>query len=169
MNLKPQDVVVLLKLLIADEEMTYATLADKLYMSPSEVHAAVKRAGAAGLIDISSKEVRKQPLLEFLIHGLKYVFPPSRGTITRGLPTAHAAHPLSEMLAGDDDFPPVWPCADGTVRGYEFKPLYRSVPSAAREDSALYEILALLDAVRGGRARERKLAEDELSKRVAGK
>ena len=36
--------------------------------------------------------------------------------------------------------------------------LYRSVPLAARNDSRLYEMLALVDAVRGGRSRERKMA-----------
>ena len=167
MNLKPQDIVVVLKLLVSNKETSYSALAYKLSMSPAEVHAAVKRAGAAGLIDVATKEVKQKPLLEFLIHGLKYAFPATRGTITRGLPTAHAAPPLSKRLSGKDDLPPVWPCADGTVRGHEFKPLYRCVPSAAREDASLYELLVLVDAVRGGRARERKLAEEELRKRVA--
>jgi DNA-binding Lrp family transcriptional regulator len=166
MNLKPQDIVVVLKLLVSDKEASYSALAYKLCMSPSEVHAAVKRAALAGLIDASTKEVKRKPLLEFLIHGLKYAFPPTRGTITRGIPTAHAAPPLSDRLSGKDDLPPVWPCADGTVRGHEFKPLYRCVPAAAREDAGLYELLVLVDAVRGGRARERKLAEQELTKRL---
>lgn len=166
MNLKPQDIVVVLKLLVSDKETSYSALAYKLSMSPSEVHAAVKRAAVAGLIDASTKEVKRKPLLEFLIHGLKYAFPPTRGTITRGLPTAHAAPPLSDRLSGKDDLPPVWPCADGTVRGHEFKPLYRCVPAAAREDASLYELLVLVDAVRGGRARERKLAEEELRGRL---
>ncbi len=166
MNLKPQDIVVVLKLLVSNTETSYFALAHKLSMSPSEVHAAVKRAGAAGLVDTDTKEVKRKPLLEFLIHGLKYAFPATRGTITRGLPTAHAAPPLSKCLYDGDDLPPVWPCAEGTVRGHEFKPLYRSVPAAAQEDPSLYELLVLVDALRGGRARERKLAEEELRKRV---
>ncbi len=166
MNLKPQDVVVLLKLLDAPQGATYAHLASQLAMSPSEVHAAVKRASMAGLIDDPSRQVKQAPLLEFLIHGLKYAFPVSPGPITRGLPTAHAAPPLSELLSGENDLPPVWPYANGTVRGYEFKPLYKTVPSAALADRQLYEYLALADAIRGGRARERKLAEEELRKRI---
>ena len=38
------------------------------------------------------------------------------------------------------------------------------VPVAALRDPMLYKYLALVDAIRDGRARERKLAEQELSK-----
>jgi hypothetical protein len=40
-----------------------------------------------------------------------------------------------------------------------------SVPAASRRDEALYE--ALVDAIRGGRARERTLAAEELSRRLS--
>ncbi len=166
MNLKPQDIVVLLKLLVSGKD-SYSKLAGDLFMSPSEVHAAVKRAASAGLIDQSLKEVKRAALAEFLIHGLKYSFPPIRGTITRGIPTAHAAPPLVDMISGTDDLPPVWPSPEGTIRGYELKPLYRTVPQAVRKDQKLYEMLALVDAIRSGRARERALAKDELNKRLS--
>jgi hypothetical protein len=52
------------------------------------------------------------------------------------------------------------------VRGVTFEPLHKSAPAAARKDPALYELLALIDAVRDGRVRERKLAEKELSTRL---
>jgi hypothetical protein len=54
----------------------------------------------------------------------------------------------------------------GTERGLAFAPIYPAAPAAALRDSALHEMLALLDAVRGGRARERQraiqLIEDRL-------
>jgi hypothetical protein len=62
--------------------------------------------------------------------------------------------------------PPVWPHPEGEVRGLEFSPLYKSAPNAARKDQKLYEWLALIDAVRGGRARERDLAIKELRSRL---
>ena len=37
---------------------------------------------------------------------------------------------------------------------------------AVRGDSRLYEVLALIDALREGRTRERQIAEDELLKRI---
>jgi hypothetical protein len=105
-------------------------------------------------------------LKEFLIHGAKYVFPVHRGGMVRGIPTAHAAPPLKEQLAESFDPPPVWPDPDGTVRGLEFSPLYKNVPAAARRDSKLYELLALVDAIRDGRAREREIAVRELTTRI---
>ena len=45
-------------------------------------------------------------------------------------------------------------------------PLYRTVPAAALRDPILYELLALVDALRDGRARERQLAAQELIARL---
>lgn len=43
---------------------------------------------------------------------------------------------------------------------------YSSVTSACRVDPKLYELLALVDAIRDGRARERKIAIDELQSKI---
>src|SRR5262249_44753553 len=104
-------------------------------------------------------------LLEFLVHGVKYAFSSSRGRMTRGWPTAHAAPPLSSLVR-QEGIPLVWPDPEGDVRGESVEPLYKSVPKAAKRDPALYEMLALADAIRVGRARERKLAEQELRSRL---
>jgi hypothetical protein len=167
--LRPQDVLVALKLAVtAKSELTYAQLAEALGMSASEVHASVQRGVQAGLLRSDRREANRAALLEFLVHGLKYVFPCERGALTRGMPTAHAAAPLRDRFSAPvDDVPPVWPDPEGTVRGEEFTPLYPSVPSAARKDERLYEMLALLDAIRGGRARERSMAEKELRSRLS--
>lgn len=160
MILRPQDILVVLKLAVSGESGTYSALAHDLDMSASEVHSAVRRATHAGLLGPDGRWVNREALLEFLIHGLKYVFAPERGGLTRGFPTAYAAPPLASRIAQGDDPPPVWPDPDGPVRGETFKPLYRSVPRAARRDLKLYACLALVDSIRGGRARERKLAAD---------
>jgi hypothetical protein len=165
--LKPQDAVVLLKLAGAKEAWTYASLAKSLGMSTSEVHAAIGRATRSGLYSASSRAPNRKALAEFLVHGLRYVFPAERGAMTRGMPTAHAAAPLNAEIAASGDPPPVWPDAEGTVRGEGIEPLYPSVPLAARSDPALYELLALVDAIRGGRARERNLAARALEARLA--
>ncbi len=62
---------------------------------------------------------------------------------------------------------PVWPHASGDRRGYALTPLYRSVPDAALKDAELYELLALTDAVRDGRARERKIAATYLESKLS--
>ena len=146
---------------------SFSALALDLGMSPSEVHAAVSRTVFAGLLNQETRLPNRKALLEVLIHGVQYVFPAERGEITRGLPTAHAAPPLLKRMVAGGDPVPVWPDPDGDVRGEELRPLYRSVPYAARRDPALYELLVLVDALRGGRARERMLAADELRSRLA--
>ena len=127
-----------------------------------------QEAPAAGLIDLEMTGPIRKNLEEFLVHGVKYAFPPQRGGLTRGIPTGYAAPPLKKIISRTDDPPPVWPYPEGTVRGYEFAPLYRSVPKAVASDPHLYELLALVDAIRGGRARERELAIKELGRRLKG-
>lgn len=170
MILKPQDVVVLLKLVaLKDQPWTFQRLAVELSISQSEVHAAVRRAVAAGLMTEASSSAGRPvraALLEFLVHGVKYAFPPKRGELTRGVPTGYAAPPLDKAISASSDPPPVWPYAQGKVRGSAFAPLYRTVPEAALRDAALYELLALVDAIRDGRARERNLARQALEKRL---
>ena len=168
MQLKPQDVVIMLKLIAwEDSEWSYPALSHELSMSTSEVHAGVKRAVAARLMDMHRKIPIKRNLLEFLIHGVKYAYPPDRGGVTRGLPTSYAAQPLKDLIMQTDDPPPVWPDPEGQVRGYEFSPLYSSVPHACKVDPKLYEILALVDAIRDGRARETQIAVKEIQLRIS--
>lgn len=163
---KSLDVVVLLKLLLAGERRSYAQLSKELSMSASEVHASVRRGIEAGLIDAVSRLPLRKPMEEYLLHGVRYAFPAKPGPLARGIPTAHAAPPLAGKITSDD-VPPVWPDPEGTVRGYSIEPLYSSVPKAARADAVLYELLALVDAIRVGRARERNLAQEELKHRLS--
>lgn len=170
MVLKPQDVLVVLKLLaIGQSSWSYASLAVQLGMSPSQLHSAVKRALAAQLAVRKGDDIvpNIRNLEEFLVHGLKYVFVPAQGAMTRGIPTGYAATPLSKHFAATGEPPPVWPDANGEVRGSAFSPLYNLAPRAALADSQLYELLVLVDAIRGGRAREREIAIKELKKRLA--
>lgn len=139
-----------------------AHLAGELSVSASQIHLSLKRLELARLIGEDSRPLL-QPVEEFLIHGVKYAFPPQRGEMTRGMPTAHAAPPLNEAFMGSSDPPPVWPTPEGSVRGSTFEPLHKIVPTAAAKDPVLYELLALVDALRDGRARERQAAERELT------
>jgi len=168
MVLKPQDIYVALKIVAAKSRRApYAQLAGELGMSPSEVHASVKRAQVAHLLHGPEFESRPNltALEEFLVHGLRYAFPAERGEFTRGIPTSYAAEPLRSMIAQSNEPIPVWPYAEGKERGIAFKPLYRSAPSAASRDAGFYEYLALADALRDGRTRERKYAEQEVHRR----
>jgi len=170
LTLKPQDLMVLMKLIsLGEKPSTYGELAAALGMSSSEVHASIARARAARLVNVENDRpaVVRSALKEFLLYGAKYAFPPTMGTQTRGLPTAYAAPPLAGRVTQPNEPPPVWPDPRGEQRGVGFQPLYPTVPAAARRDSSLYELLALFDAIRAGAARERQIAGQLLSERLA--
>ena len=172
MQLKPQDLLTCLKLaVVPSRTWTYPRIAGELHMSASEVNGAVRRALVAGLLvrgdspDLKPEPMRSS-LLEFLEHGVRYAFPVQIGGMTRGMPTAHSAPPLNRLLRGGEEPPLVWPDPRGEVRGQGLVPLYRTVPEAARDDAKLYELLALTDALREGRTRERKIAIQALADRL---
>lgn len=164
MALRPQDLLVAVKLALGSRQ-TYPELARALGLSLSEAHAAVKRATAAGLIS-PNRTANRGPLLDFLVKSTRGAFAPERGPMTRGMPTAYGAPPLNQLVERGAEALPVWPDPDGTERGESFTPLYPSVPRAARQDPKLYEALSLIDALRGGRARDRALAEDHLRRLI---
>lgn len=162
MELKPQDLLVLLKVVAhPPKRWTYAALGEALAMSASETHASVKRAVASGLAVAPSRgewsPVRPH-LLEFVLHGARYVWPATPGPVKRGVPTAFGAEPLASQLAVAAGEAPVWAHPQGQSKGPTLSPLYRTAPQAALADPALHRLLALLDALRTGRARERTLA-----------
>ncbi len=85
-----------------------------------------------------------------------------------GMVTAHSAHPLADKLRLGAEDGVVWRMRDPRFRakGHVIEPLYKTAPQAAADDPALHELLALADALRIGRARERALAADELATRL---
>jgi DNA-binding Lrp family transcriptional regulator len=169
MNLKPQDVVVALKLVgYSNGRPPMSIIASDLGLSPSEVHGAIQRLRRSKLVHGAAlkDEPNISALQEFLVHGLKYAFPAEHSEVTRGVATSYAAEPLKSEISGSNDLPPVWPWRDGETRGVGLQPLYKKVPYAALRDPVLYQFLALVDAIRDGRARERGIAERDLVDRL---
>ena len=161
-SLKAQDIVVAAKIAITEDRgaLSFARLAAALYMSASEVHAAVQRASSANLLvrEYAELSANKSSLMELMVHGVKYVFPPVFGSVLRGIPTGISAPPLAQYFEQTGLQPIVWPHNEGGVRGMSLCPLYPSVPLAALQDPKLHKVLALIDALRAGAARERELA-----------
>lgn len=143
--------------------MTYKELGRSLGMSDSQAYTAVQRAVRSGLLgeDLSPKG----HAIFVVIQAAKYVFPVQLGGIQRGVSTAHSASPLKERIAGNEE-PIVWAFSEGSLRGATVEPIYKTAPMAAMCDPALHELLALIDAVRIGRSRERELAFEELRDRL---
>ena len=164
-SMKPQDVVVLLKIIALDNDnWQQIPLAHSLKMSQSEVSQSVARSKYAGLLDDSGKKVMRQALYDFLLYGLAVVFPTKPGAVVRGITTAHSASPLNKEISSSEDY--VWPFPKGNVRGHGITPLYATVPQAALDDEQLHALLALADALRVGKAREKNIAVQELKNRI---
>lgn len=167
--LRPQDLVVALKLYGFGADIpSYVQLGRSLHLSQFEAHAAVQRLIAARLA--TRIDSRIQPVVaslkNFLINGAVYTYPAVRGEITIGIPTAQAVAPLNALMVGSTELPSVWPHPQGDVRGQSLLPLYPGVPGAVQNDSRLYALLALFDALRIGQARERNLAAHLINERL---
>ncbi|MBN2664459.1 MAG: hypothetical protein JXR68_12485 [Bacteroidales bacterium] len=165
-GMRPQDIVILLKIIaLKKEDWKNSDLSYTLKISPSEISEALNRNAIAGLIDKSKRKVFINSLTEFLIYGLKYVFPVQPAEIVRGIPTAHSASPMNELISSSKDIY-VWQHEKGTAKGQKIEPLYKTVPQVVSEDKLFYELLSIIDTIRVGKAREVKIAIDELKIRL---
>ena len=165
-GMRPQDVVILLKIsTYKSKDWQMQDIAESLMISASEVSESLNRSKQARLVSDNKRTIYVASFMEFLTFGLKYVFPVSPGSVIRGIPTAHSAPPLDKIIVASTDIY-VWSSSKGTIRGQAIEPLYKTVPHIVLADVELYELLALVDAIRVGRTREVKIAIDELEKRI---
>jgi hypothetical protein len=128
-----------------------ADLARELGLPFLDVSVGLERARRVGLMDKEKCRVLKEPMLEFLVHALPYVFPAEIGAACRGVATA----PLAGRF--------VWPARDGGASGRALTPLDGA---ATRADGRLREWLGLVDVLRVGLVWERTLAVREISRRL---
>ena len=158
---------------LAVDQYTVRSLAQATGISKSQVSLSLARCYEARLARLDHltqlPQVNRRALCELLVHGVKYIFPAKLGARARGIPTAWAAPVLQGKILAGDTLPPVWPDADSSVVGFALEPIYKSVPQAVKQDSRLYAMLALLDSIRIGGARERGFAGDLLTKMLEGK
>lgn len=139
-------------------------------VSKSEVNLSLKRSIKVGLAKLDRKtnipRANTKALTEFIIYGLKYVFPAQVSELSRGIPTSFAAPVLQGkvMSAGETIY--IWSDARGSNKGQAVQPLYKTVPRAVKKDPYLYGYLALVDAIRLGNAREAGVAIDELKNKL---
>lgn len=159
----PIDVAVAI-VLVEHPGMKFESIAQLLGISVSKAYDAVQQLVAVGLVLPEGRRVNRLAFLEFLEHGLRYVFPAKPGNVRRGVPTAHAGPPLAkEFDDGDDVY--VWPSPDGSARGRAIEPLVPKARDLPERAPQIYETLSLVDALRVGRARERAAALSELRQR----
>lgn len=144
------------------------SLARMTGISKSQVALSLARCYDVGLAEPQRfseiPRINATALGEFVIYGLKYVFPAKRGALTRGIATAWAAPALKGSISSAGETPLVWPDARGNTKGMTVEPIHESVPIAVKQDVNLYKFLALTDSIRIGLARERAISSELLRK-----
>lgn len=165
-GMRPQDILILLKMVVLGPPLqSNSVLVRSLKISAAEISEALERCRIAKLVDVSKKRVNVKALEEFLLCGVKYVFPAQPEGITRGVPTAFSASPIKEHIMPNNE-KYVWRYYKGTERGQAIEPLYKTVPEIIAEEAELYELLVIVDTLRVGRVREVEIATKELMLRL---
>ena len=165
-QLKSQDIVVLLKILIMSRQgWKFESLQEQLGLSTSAIYRAMERCVHARFVSPKPfTKIFSLNLIEFLVHGIAYAFATEPGKLVHGIPTAHSAPPLNKKIVAEEQY--VWPSANGTIRGQAIEPLYKHITSFIASDLELYELLALIDAIRVGKTREKNIASELLKERI---
>jgi hypothetical protein len=157
----PFDIVVALRL--TEQAGTFAQIAEELAVVPSQVHLAVRRLAAAGLQRPGARSTNARALHEFLVHGVRFMFPASKGQLANGVPTAYSAPPLSAEVDALDVL--VWPAPlhPAAVQGFSIAPLYRAAHTLIDRSPRTYQLLAVTDTLRLADASLHPLATERMA------
>lgn len=158
-----QDVVVLLKLhLRGAAGWTVRSLAYELGYDRAGVARSINRLVESGLHEAGRSRPPVPQSAEFLTHAVKYVFPGRLAGPARGIAAAWGVEPLSSAVVVSEPAPPVWPHPRGDLRGLGLAPVHPLAVDASEKDPELRSLLSLVDALRIGDARVRRVAGEML-------
>jgi hypothetical protein len=163
-TLRPSDLVVACQLALTPAAQ-FIDLSKSTGLSAGECHNAVRRLRLARLLLADERRPSADILQQFLVQGAPFAFPPVLGASTVGIPTAHSSPAFRALVESTDGF--VWPHADGSARGQSLVPLFPAAPSLPGRNQPLYELLTIIDALRVGTTRIRKLAAELLAERLS--
>ncbi len=164
-GMRPQDIAILIKIVsMEDQPWQLSLLSNSLSISISEISESLNRSRLSKFIDYEKKRINRQNLMEFIEHGIKYVFPQQPGSMVRGIPTAHSHPFVKKMFLSEMNY--VWPDSKGEVMGLLIEPLYPKQIHAIKDNPVFYKLMALIDIIRVGKAREIKFAIEELKKQI---
>jgi hypothetical protein len=138
-------------------------LSAKLGISKSALAVSLRRLENLELLkgQPPNRRVNKLATRNLLEHAARWIAPAKVGDWELGLPTAHSEAYLATKLRGDAD-PVVLRLAHGPLRGRAISPVHPKAPAAAARDPRLHRLLAIVDALRIGGARERAIAASAL-------
>ena len=163
-NLKSCDIAICLYL-AQNGSAPFSAIGRSVGVSTGQAFNGVTRLRRAGLLSQESADVAVERLIRFCVHGIPVAFAPAFGPTVLGIPTALSAPPFDGLI--ESAAPTVWPDPTGTIRGEGLEPLYPGALLTAARSPKVYELLAIIDVLRVGQARERRLAEELLTARLA--
>ncbi len=164
-GMRPQDIAILMKIVsMENQEWQLSLLSNTLSISLSEVSESLNRSKIAKFIDFEKKKINRQNLLEFLEHGIKYVFPQQPGAMVRGITTAHSHPFIKKHFVSEINY--VWPDPKGEIIGLSIEPLYPKQILAVKNSPTFYKLMSLIDVIRVGKVREIKFAVEQLKKEI---
>lgn len=161
-----RDILVLVNYIIWDERKWNAkSFSEHLGIHRNSLYDSLAVLHHAKLIGKNSMKPNFENIEEFLVCGLKYLFPPKFGDGGVGMYTAYSAEPLSEIIVHQKKI--VWLEDDANDKGQiSLEPIHKSVPKLCLRNHELHEYFSLLDAIRAGRARERVIGVELLVKKL---
>lgn len=164
--LKPVDLTVIAYLATGPSEWTQTSVAHAMGISQSNVHRALRQLRQSQLLSAEDRP-QVRPLRDLVVHAVRHVYPAELGPPLRGVPTAHSAPMLSDMVQSSTVF--VWPSDRGSSMGTSVSPLHDRVADIALGNPSFYKLMALIDVFRVGRLRERREAERRLDALLAAR
>jgi hypothetical protein len=166
-EMKSISVYVLACLIVRKERFgSYEKWGKEIGLSAASLFRSVKDLRKAKLVTetVDGDVPNYQNAEKFLLYGFPFCFSAEKGKLVRGFKTGVDASSLKSEFA-EGDYPAVWAHYEGDVKGFEVKPLHSCVPDQITDDlmdKNLYELLALLDVLRIGQAREVQAAQKKI-------
>lgn len=165
--MRPVDIVVLVYLYVEqsrrnsrshfDSELwTYQSLADALLLPKSSLFRSIQNAEAGRLLN--NKRLNEARFIHFLMYGVPVIFPVTTGSMDIGTPTSMTANLFGSAYQLVSTTPHIWPNPNGQIKGIAIEPLHASAVGLAERDSDAHRLLAAVDGLRLGGARETEMA-----------
>ncbi len=173
MILKSQDTLLLVKywsLKKQGKARNVRDIAEAIGISPGEVSKGTQRLIASHLVVERSGDIFSETgaMLEWLCYGVRYAYSFESTGYGRGMATSWNCPVLkSEIVSPSPAL--VWQTVGGDTEGALIKPIHQSVPLAASRDTLLYQVMSLVEAIRGGKPRELAIARELLTDLIKGK
>jgi hypothetical protein len=146
--IKPQDVVILGKLISEKAWPSQKEIGDSLKLSQAEISHALKTLDQIGLINLTTKKINKLAVTEFITHALKFLYPIEKKGTGRGI----LIGPSSSTFKGkvqSDEYNYIWPDPNGDSKGIVVTPLLPELSNSVKENDILYTFLNVVEIFRG--------------------